>query len=400
MLGLALAISLVAGSLVWHIATYSAATATVEAPDPSIGYAFYSALDQVLASGDRSALDTLVSGDYVDHAGEGAVDRSADDLVEQLAAFRVAFPDARLTVRNIEPSAGNLVVSVEPIDLQMIPVAGLSLHHQPSPGGHEVLHIYDGKVIERWSIALPLIPATTFPAATCSVDGTINTGQRLDRIRLTGDDIFRWTLRGPAILAVESGSVRSDIVFDDAHMQTHHETSHLDEGSATLLATGGGIQLQRDGETTAQVLIYSTHHLMQTDIHPLEEPTGANYTRLASNFLPLMQQGSWQMSIARLDLRDGESVDLDLPSGAVLLLTSNDARIAATAEHGTITTLDNDLDVVKRPHADTIEFGAAATITKASRVSFQVDGTGDGSVWLITMVPTGTAGISAGPKVE
>ena len=31
MLGLALAISLVAGSLVWHIATYSAATATVEA---------------------------------------------------------------------------------------------------------------------------------------------------------------------------------------------------------------------------------------------------------------------------------------------------------------------------------------------------------------------------------
>ena len=153
--GLTLAIGLTMASLAWRVISFDPPISTLEAADPTIGYAFYDGIDQVLAGQPADALEQVVSGGFVDH-GSGSDDgQSVDQLVDELIAFRQSFPGTRLVVDGIETASGTLIASIAPVRPSGATVAGLPLTMEPIAGGYEVLRVRNGQVTERWSSGLP-----------------------------------------------------------------------------------------------------------------------------------------------------------------------------------------------------------------------------------------------------
>ena len=150
---LVVAIIMTVGSLAWQATGFDRTTISAGTVDPTIGYAFYDALDQVMATGDSTALDAIMADGFVDHTDTG--DHSADDLIAQLTAFGQRFPEARLSVGDITAAPETLIVEVGAFSPAGATLAGVPVGTDPQAPRFEMLRIRNGMVAERWSGALP-----------------------------------------------------------------------------------------------------------------------------------------------------------------------------------------------------------------------------------------------------
>ncbi len=108
--------------------------------------------DEVWDGGDEAALEELLAEDVVDHGAIPGQSPGREGHKYQLALFRSAFPDLRVTSEDIF-SEGDKVAyrwtgrGTHQGELLGIPATGNDVTFR----GIDVLRIEGGKVVERWS---------------------------------------------------------------------------------------------------------------------------------------------------------------------------------------------------------------------------------------------------------
>jgi hypothetical protein len=392
LVGLSVAIGLTVGSVAWRTASFDRTMPDQGVAEAAIGYAFYAGIDSVLAGGDAAALKQAVSGDFVDHVGDGASSHSTKELIEQLTAFRASFPGTKIQVTDIQVSASNLVAMIAPIAPQPVAVTGAILTAQPSHGGHEVLRIRNGKVSERWTAGLPELSVANLDAAMIT-SATANITTRLDRITLPRGSSLVMRTRGATLFLVERGTVRFGTDFIGYANQVTRTLRTLEIGSATGIKDGSRIQLESDGDDPAQLLIYSTWRITPVDPPPPTLTGGASNSLLWAANLPFAGHNSWRITSVSLNLPPGERIGLTVSDGTTLLLCSEEGSMQVVAPGSTVETLNDQFVASGRGNASTIEAGVAANIADATEVTLRPipEATAAAKIWLIAIAPEGTS---------
>jgi hypothetical protein len=391
LVGLSLAIGLTMGTVAWRTTTFDRTVPALGSADPAIGFAFYEGIDQILAGGDASALEQVVTSDFVDHDSADAMDRSAGELVDQLTAFGASFPGTRLHVTDIQSSASSLVAAVAPMELGSAQVAGMTLAVQPMRGGYEVLSIRNGKVSERWSVGLPELTATTFDDSEYSPGMTANVTTRLYRVALPQGTERTWWGDGSSVVIVERGSVRLAVDYqnEDGVMLQHTDT--LQEGAATRTAPATKTRLTSDGDETAQVLIYSTDPVAPIDYPPRLIPGGTISTLLWTSNLVVAPQSEWRLSVGKVAVPAGGDLTFSVVPDTKVLLCSNESAVQVNAPGGSVESLDASFVATDEGSSGTVDAGMAAYVSDATQLSFRAEDAAAATVWLITLVPVDAA---------
>jgi hypothetical protein len=383
LIGLMFAIGLTVGSLAWRIASAPQAVTSLTLANPAVGYAFYDAIDQVLAGEYPSALEALVSDGFIDHEATHGETGSAGDLIAQLIAFRQSFPGTRIEVDGVQAASSTLVVAIAPLAPSPASVAGLPLTIDPFAGGYEVLWVRNGQISERWSGGLPGIERFTFDDAQFTMGATLGSSISLDRIALPVPSLVRLPPQGQSTLMVESGTLRVSRHWMKSAGEVHSGEVLLGAGEAVVLPNGASITLEPDGEEPVQLLRFS----MQP-ITPVERATpvmtgGAQSTLLWTSNLAALPSGRWTVSIGAVRFQAGTNAVLTTNS-AQMLLACDGGSVHVTGQGGSITALQEDY-WPSGPGVTTIESDRAASVAGAESVTLR--SASDATIWVVAVTP-------------
>jgi hypothetical protein len=387
LVGLSLAIGLTMGTVAWRTTSFDRTMPDLGTADPAVGYAFYAGVDQILAGGDSSALEQAVTGDFVDHTSGAALDRSTDELVDQLTVFGGSFPGTRLQVTGIEASASSLVAAVEPIAPAPAQAAGMTLTAQPMNGGYEVLRIRDGKVSERWTAGLPQLSATTFDTIEFSPNSTWNVTTRLNRVALPRGTEFVLRGEGSTLVIAEQGVVRLAIDSQGSAGEEHHDALTLQQGEAVRTVPSTRLRLESGGDDTAQALVFSTRRVTAMDVPSHASSGGTTVSLLWSSNLPVTPHGPWHLSVGKVVLPPDGEVTLSSVQGAEALFCSEGGAVHVEAPSGAIESLDKGFTATAQGSSTTLDTGIAANVTDATQITLRPGADVPVTIWLITIVP-------------
>lgn len=384
-IGLALAIALVAGMVGWRVFSFSPPVSDASSADPTVGTAFYAAMNDVLSGANKTALDDVVTSDFVNHVD----DATAGELAEQLTALGGSFPGTRMQVTGMEPSANSLVVSLAPIALAPVKVAGLEFSAQPIDAGYEVLRLRGGKVAERWSEETPALSATTFHDATVTTRGSASMAIRLDRTELPKGSELSWKPGRSSVLMVETGSVTVRLNGKQDRELQHHVVT-VNAGEILPIRSTMTVHLESADSDPATVLIFSTWKVTPTDVPSPKHTQGVTSRLLWMSNLPVSSDGGWTVAFGKAQLPQGVDVTLGGSEAMEVLLCAETTSVQVVTGDGWVETLNSDLTAIDRSNATVLDPARAAHVTNADSVGLRTVAEGGETVWLITISPAGT----------
>jgi hypothetical protein len=383
LIALVIAIGLTAGSLAWRVASAPRMAPDFEATDPAIGYAFYQALDDVLATGDRSALDRVVSGGFIDHIGDQ--ETSTGKLVDQLKTFHASFPDTQFQVREIQSAEGTLVASIEPVRLTGPLLGGMQISTNPMAGGYEVLRVRHGKITDRWAGGLPDVQLASFTDAGLQVGSSFSNMVRLEQIELPEDTSFTWRAFGQRVLLVTQGTVQLDSRWIGSQGEAMHDSQTINAGQAVLSPSGTTVTVREVGQTPARtlILLLTVQQVTPTDSTLIERGPGTKLDLLWQSNLSTLPMGSWSLSFARLSLPPETTAELTSDSSTTVLLSSENDSARISTDTGSISTLDANYVPADAGMGTSLAAGTAALVEETDSVEIASAGSDPATVWLI-----------------
>jgi steroid delta-isomerase-like uncharacterized protein len=110
-------------------------------------------VDEVQSGGNVEAIDELCSPKFVNHSAPPGVPSNCEGVKQLTAMFRQAFPDSYFTVEDMI-AEGDKVATRKTFhgthqgEFMGIPPTG----QQVSIGVIDIVRVYDGKVVEHWSM--------------------------------------------------------------------------------------------------------------------------------------------------------------------------------------------------------------------------------------------------------
>ena len=98
-------------------------------------------------------LDLIIAPDFVDHSAPPDAERGIEGLRQNIAAFRSAFPDGKIAVRDIMSDHDSVMARVTMEGTQVAPYAGIPPANEPViADGVETFRFAHGMVVESWSL--------------------------------------------------------------------------------------------------------------------------------------------------------------------------------------------------------------------------------------------------------
>lgn len=383
LIGLIMVIGLTAGSMAWRVASTPPIAPDRQTTDPAIGYAFYRALDEVLATGDHAALYSVVSGGFVDH--DGAQKASAGELVDELLSVRASFPSLRYQVRDIQSTDSALIASIAPAQLAGTMLDGMRISTHRMPGGFEVLRIQGGKVTERWASQLPDARVDSFDSAGLQVDGAFSNTIRLEKIELPADGSFRWRAFGDRVILVKEGTLQLDSHRIDPSGEPLQDSQSLEAGQAIASQSGTIVTARAGGlkPASAVVLLLTLQQVKPADTTMISLGPGVKLELLWQSNLAMLPDGSWKLSFAQMTLPAGMTAELsgDLPSTLLLSGDGGPSRISIVS--GELSTFDGAYVPVSAGSSTSLGAGTAALVEQTAAMEIGNTGNQPATLWLI-----------------
>lgn len=386
LVGLTIAIGLTVGALAWQTTTFERDLPETKAADPAIGYAFYAGIDRLLQDGDASALEETVTGDFVDHRGDSETPGTIETLTERLTAFATSFPGARIDVTGIQESGSALVVTIAPITVPPVDVAGMSMTTPPIRGGYDVLKIHNGKVAERWSAGLPDIATASFPAASLSVSSSTNMATQVMRTELPGDVELTWRSGRTAVLMVESGAVRVNRSWMQAHA-AKDDTVIVQAGEILLISPNMAARLRSANGDAVRLLTFAMWRVTPVEMAASGFSGKASTRLLWTGNLSLSTADRWSVSFGRVQLPASTNISFDGLEAQEVLLCAETSEWHVTALDGVVEAYAADLTRIERAPTRQVDPAAAAHVVGASSIEIESDPDAGGAIWLITIAP-------------
>jgi hypothetical protein len=378
---LVIAIGLTAGSLAWRVTSAPRTARGQETTDPAVGYAFYQALDEVMESGDRSALDRVVSSGFIDHNGDRA--RSTGDLANDLAALGTSFPDMRIQVLDIQTAAGTLVASIAPVRSSGTAVEGMHFAAGSGVSGSEVLQIQHGKVSARWASAIPGVQLSTFADAAFAFAPISSSSIKLEEIDLPEGGRFEWTSRGDRAVLVEAGAIQLDIRWIGSEGEQMHTSQMAAAGQALSSPAGENVTVRTESGASARILVLTLQKSTPTNPSSIELGPGATLTLLWSSYLPFDPNGTWHLSFGRVALSAGSMGLLSGDARSTVLLANTNGSSRLSIDGGKIATLDQAAIPASPETIALLDAGNAALVEEAESMEIANAGAEPSVMWLI-----------------
>jgi hypothetical protein len=115
--------------------------------------AFYEAVEEMLETGDATALAAAVASDHVEHAAAPGLPPTRDGLTHALRELRVTHPDLRLSPANIVAVDGRVVAQVDVAGVAAGRFLDLALGRAFAPWGPiDLFRVAGGQIVEHWGI--------------------------------------------------------------------------------------------------------------------------------------------------------------------------------------------------------------------------------------------------------
>ncbi len=227
---------------------------------------FYAAANEAIATGNISALETVVAPDFVERNSLPGVGAGREGLEEYLLALHEALPATELVAEPVIAAGDQVMARVairagqgQEQEQEQATMDG-TLVGQSVPWGHvDVFRLTDGKIVERWSQTDGLTLVRPLAA--------------LQRVSVASGAVWSWVVDGPLIpfldgdqpliLVVEGGSVRVDVTPPAAtirELESDEQGSpvtDLSTGGSLVLAPGSQVRVKNPGLESANLLIAS-----------------------------------------------------------------------------------------------------------------------------------------------
>jgi predicted ester cyclase len=386
-----------AGIFAWRTVSVRQTVPSLNTADPTVGYAFYAALGQVLAGDEATSLQRLVTDDFVDHESNAAPAQGIDGLTAELSAFGATFPNARVAVESIESSGDSLVAQLSPSTLAGGSVAGLTMAPVQIANSVEVLHIRHGRVSERWSTRLLHVQATTFAAASTTSYTGGPTDAWLYRAQVPSGGELGWQSGTLSVVLVEAGTLSLTTTTADELGVLESQTEQVAAGSAQQLPHQAKVRLRSADGQTIRLLLLDARSSDDQQFTPFKRLGGVT-SKLLWHTEESFQLGEpWRLEIGRLELPAGFELELANPSGLETVLEVEKAPVRLSTDSGAISHLETSYTLGPLDPSGVLDAGTAAQLTGVTAPRIRGSGSVSSTIWVMTFGPSQPLPESATP---
>jgi hypothetical protein len=391
LIGLSVAVAVAAAPGAWQASGPAYGQAGTNAADPAVGYAFYRALDRVLA-GEGDSLSEIVTADFVDHADAEAAGLPAETLVDRLQALGQAIPGAHLRVERVRASGNMLVAVVTPVMPASSQVAGATVSTEAPAGGIEILGVERGRVSERWAAPLPPPLVTSFEAATLGGSSDITLTARLFRITLSAGQGLRWRGDVPALAMVEAGTVSMTTLEYADDLSIHQPTS---AGTAVSVPQGAVLRAT-SSDQSAQLLFFSVQPVASSVSGTFQLEGGTTSELLWKSTELFELAGPWSISAGLIALPPERGVELGKTGGRAMILAAQGGPLLISTGDGMLSRLGERFRMAAVDAPATLSPGEAMQALNAGSVTLESTSDRGALVWMIGFGPIAPEGGGAG----
>jgi predicted ester cyclase/quercetin dioxygenase-like cupin family protein len=367
---------------------------------------FYSAVNNVLRTGDETHLDPILAPDFVDREPVVGISPDRAGLGRHLAELHASFPRLHLTVDAVMADGDMAMARVTVEGGGEGSFLGIPLAGRPIVWGRvERFRIVDGRVVERWADTERL--SLLQPLSVTRVDLGPPLTQTLTVERVTGEGGARhhWPalLTGQRLLVVEAGSLT---VLVDAVPPAGEGATPQESGSQRSLAAGEDLLVpERVGATTraedgqATVFLVVTMTVPETISHlPAQSwaaarNAGMTQETLAGGMQATLPSGSARIAIGRATLAPGEELPTHQTAGPELVAVEG-GRLGLTISGEPAWIRRGDSFALTGETAATLTATDGALVPVGSLAAYRNDGEDPLALLLVTISPAEREGPS------
>lgn len=171
--------------------------------------AYVAAVNQLLRTGDATALDAVVADDFVDHGPSAVFGSDRAGLTRHVRVLRASYPDLAFSLDDALSSGSRVSVRLTAKGQRARTFLGT-----PMPDGRstwttwELFRVERGQVVERWAtdLGVDLYQPLTAQPGDLRIDHAVVVA--VARLRPVREMVVPAVLPGAAVVAVEDGEVR------------------------------------------------------------------------------------------------------------------------------------------------------------------------------------------------
>lgn len=358
--------------------------------------AFYDAANEVLTTGDRSRLDSIVAPDYVEHSagpGPGAAP-GRGGLVQALLSRRAMFPGLRLVVDDVTATGPDRVVArLHGEGATATSVAGLPILASLADWGPlDLFRIADGTIAERWGSRTDSLVVLRSGQTSLDVDPG-DPMQRLvvGRFRLPpGGQVDVGGMPNIDVFVIEVGTVEVVAATDLPHT--------LSAGEFVVHTPPSPVTLRNPGTSPAMLLTFALWPLDAWSSSLDHDSSGGSPAQQrASSGTPLARRGENALLFAAdVTLRAPGRVAvgrLDLAPGTVLPIPAGDRIVVVAVGAGQLARVPGDAGTGEGP----VVAGEEIVLLTDAGGTWWSAGDGPTSVVVVTIGPVAADGSPARP---
>ena len=303
---------------------------------------YYSALNELFASGDPSAVRAMLHPRFTDHSSEDGAVRSSQQFEEVITDMARTSPGLHLEA-SIDVAQDNVVGAQLTYDGPAESTPGdIALGFDTSFTKFELLHFEDGKVIERWADSAMISAGHVEVPASLVVQAP---GRNLDiyfhRIALEPSTRLHFKNETGAVVFVESGRLELVVDPDVNDRGDQAWISHaLSPGDARAIRSGASFLTAAAGSQPVTVLAatfdgldYTVSRFLDTTDANVEP--GATSDLLSSGPGLGTTAGTFEVALSVIDLAPGTSVARHSVQESEIALVIN-GEVEVEIDQGTV----------------------------------------------------------------
>jgi predicted SnoaL-like aldol condensation-catalyzing enzyme len=183
----------------------------------AVAHRYYDAINEVLRTGDPSALDDAVSSDLIEHAALPGVATGRAGLGEYLVAVHAFAPAARILIAELTAVGDRAIATVTVQGLDQAAFLGAPLAAAPAVWSRtDVVRVVERRVVEHWSDTAGLVSLQVLGAIPTGARLPTEPGLAFERVTFRPGDRAEGPARETRLLRLESGTLTVALAADSA----------------------------------------------------------------------------------------------------------------------------------------------------------------------------------------
>jgi hypothetical protein len=376
---------------------------------------YYEAINEVLRTGDPSALDSAVAAELVEHAALPGATADRSGLGQYLAAVHAFAPKARILVTDLTAVGDRAIATVTMQGLDQQSFLDASFATAPIVWGRtDVVRVVDRRVVEHWSDTAGIVSLEALDSIPTGTPLPAEPGLAFERVTFRPGDHAEGSARETRLLRLESGTLTVSIDADSAEpafvtVGTDDATAGtprpaaagatltLSSGDSVALPISSAYTIRNDGVVAATALAVAVYAADEPSRSappadpalpaPLSPwPVELGVQSLVGGTAHGLAEGRATARLGRVTLAPGAALPPLATSGSLLLsVETGSADYAAT--NGAAWVRNGTNGASQEMTTGLLAAGDGALLSAGVAITFRNTGDVPAVVWLLTLVP-------------